>query len=293
MEAPLERWRAAGAILLHLGVAQMRAGDLSSARESLEASLRCTIADSREIFPHLAYACLSSHDAVSATEAVMEHLMAGGTPAQLAAVSADLLSIIPSPPSAWQSWSEVASSPAVYRDFSSRLGGSEVDLRDAQWEFGKRPIHSVAIRGDGYSLKRILAEGANPNSRWRNTTALHYATASDRLDLIDLLLYKGATAAGEGFAPVLVYSRSRRAVRRLVENGAELEARDDLGRTALIAATDVGRIEVAISLVEEGASVDATDNRGRTSLAIARSSNTPAHYKELIDLLESVGPVPG
>lgn len=50
------------------------------------------------------------------------------------------------------------------------------------------------------------------------------------------------------------------AVRKLLAEGARLEARDRAGRTVLLAATHGNRVEVARFLIQQGADVNAKDN---------------------------------
>jgi ankyrin repeat protein len=48
-------------------------------------------------------------------------------------------------------------------------------------------------------------------------------------------------------------------VRKLLANGARIDARDQRGRTALLAATQRNRIEIARFLIQEGSDVNAKD----------------------------------
>ena len=48
-------------------------------------------------------------------------------------------------------------------------------------------------------------------------------------------------------------------VRKLLADGARIDARDQRGRTALLAATQRNRVEVARFLIQEGADVNAKD----------------------------------
>ena len=49
-------------------------------------------------------------------------------------------------------------------------------------------------------------------------------------------------------------------VRNLLDHGARIDARDDRGRTALLAATHGNRVEVARYLIQQGADVNAKDS---------------------------------
>ena len=52
----------------------------------------------------------------------------------------------------------------------------------------------------------------------------------------------------------------------LFENGADVDAKDNEGRTALFWAASNGRVEVVKVLIENGANVDVKDENGKTAL---------------------------
>ncbi len=58
-------------------------------------------------------------------------------------------------------------------------------------------------------------------------------------------------------------------VRLALEKGADVNAKDSLGRTALMLACQQGFLDVARALVEAGADVNARDAHGRTPLMYA------------------------
>ena len=62
-----------------------------------------------------------------------------------------------------------------------------------------------------------------------------------------------------------------RTVQRLLEEGASVDARDEGGRTALIAAAYGNRLGVARSLIEVGADVDAKDQTQQSAYLISTS----------------------
>ncbi len=55
-------------------------------------------------------------------------------------------------------------------------------------------------------------------------------------------------------------------VRSLLQGGADCNARDDEGTTALMVAAGGGRLDIVQALIESGANVNATDARGWTAL---------------------------
>ena len=82
------------------------------------------------------------------------------------------------------------------------------------------------------------------------------------------------TTVGEDLGPGLISAAGRgdaEAVRSLLEQGADVEARDDTGMTPLIAAAYGNHLEVARLLVEAGADVNAKDDTVQSPYLISTS----------------------
>jgi ankyrin repeat protein len=71
---------------------------------------------------------------------------------------------------------------------------------------------------------------------------------------------------------------------RLIEQGADIEARDQSGRTALMyAAGFANNPETVLLLLDKGADIEATDNEGRTPLILAAlKSPSPVFVSQLL-----------
>jgi len=88
------------------------------------------------------------------------------------------------------------------------------------------------------------------------------------------------------------------AVRRLLDNGANVKARDAFGRTPLIAATATWKgpmdctIEIVRLLLDRGADVNAQNKKGRTALMEVVAHRDFTRQQELIELLLSRGADP-
>lgn len=73
-------------------------------------------------------------------------------------------------------------------------------------------------------------------------------------------------------------------VKRSIEQRAELETKNEEGETALILAAWYGSPEIVILLLENGANVNAQDKLGFTAIAKASSLGVGRHY-EIVELL--------
>lgn len=122
-----------------------------------------------------------------------------------------------------------------------------VDAGSKLEPLGWTPLHAAAVRRDAARVSSLVADGANANARdrWGRTPIMWWARFLDKDE--------GCIAA-------------------LVSGGAEVDAVDDSGLTALhIAAAHAWTDEIA-SLLEYGAKIDARDSAGQTPLMHAASA---------------------
>ncbi len=109
-------------------------------------------------------------------------------------------------------------------------------------------------RGDLNKVIDLIKAGANINTRDKinSWTPLHYAVSGNHFDI----------------------------VRHLIIHGADVNAKDDYGRTPLHIAAGKGYLEIVKYLVEHGADINAKDSDGKTPIDYAKENghNNVANY---------------
>jgi ankyrin repeat protein len=153
--------------------------------------------------------------------------------------------------------------------FSANGGGLFGD--DSEYHFESSPE----------VLSALLAAGADPNAASADgTTPLMMAAG------LGYRSYQPHTPRGRPSPPV------EAAVRVLVEGGAEVNARNEADFTPLHAATFRGLNEVIEYLVQNGADIDARDFRGRTAFRIAEGAKQSFQFQafpETAEFLRELG----
>lgn len=158
---------------------------------------------------------------------------------------------------------------------------------------------SAVKAGDAAKVQRLLASGAEPESRnVQGLTALMVAASHGHVEVIDALIACGAAvntrarvgnpgttpvedvtalmaACGDSAANVVV-------LERLIENGAHLDLVDSAGRTALMYAVLMGHDQLVKALVDAGADATIATSDGVTPLDAARDGNNVRVLKLLM-----------
>jgi len=151
-----------------------------------------------------------------------------------------------------------------------------------------------AAENDAQAVALFLQAGMQPDaSNAKDQTALMWAATNGHLELARVLMEKGADvnralpwAAGSGQAQMMdlllgarsspsglnaalraaVGTSHANMVRALLAAGASVDAKDDKGRTALMEAASVRKLENVRLLLAAGADVNAKDQHGATAL---------------------------
>lgn len=145
-----------------------------------------------------------------------------------------------------------------------------------------------------YSFTKLYKD---PNARtyatpaekaWHEQKALMEAAALGDLETIDTLVGAGVDLDArdeEGGTAVMaaIEEERPRAVKMLLDDGAKVNSADLEGRTALMVAAKKGSANMLKLLVQRGADIDMKDKKGRTALSIARDKG----YKGIEKFLRS------
>ncbi|KAM9412185.1 poly [ADP-ribose] polymerase tankyrase-2-like isoform 1-T1 [Salvelinus alpinus] len=159
-----------------------------------------------------------------------------------------------------------------------------------------REIFEACRNGDVERVRRLVTP-ENVNSRdtaGRKSTPLHFAAGFGRRDVVDYLLQNGANvhARDEGGLVSLHNACSfghSEVVNLLLHHGADANSRDNWSFTPLHEAAIKGKSDVCIVLLQHGAEPTIRNTDGRTALDLAEASTkavlTGEYRKD--DLLES------
>jgi ankyrin repeat protein len=174
--------------------------------------------------------------------------------------------------------------------------GSRTEVKDND---GDLPLIQAARRGHTQVVAALLEGRAAVNARDSNGwTALMTAAMMGHVDIVDRLLRskadtsvkeagtgKTALILAAGFPAIIERARGEQTVQALILGGADVNAGDNEGFTALMAASTMGHGGVVPILLKAGADVNAATRNGRTALSYASAQG----HTEVVRLLQAGG----
>ena len=153
---------------------------------------------------------------------------------------------------------------------------------------------SLGLRSDSnitFTVRVLLDQGANANAKDDESEAspLLWASEFDHRDIVQLLYERGADVnakdrKGITALHIAVQVGNKAVVELLLRQGANIEATErEFGRTALMFAASYGRDSIAIILLQAGAIVSRTNHKGTTALSAAAVKGCAGVAKILLD----------
>jgi ankyrin repeat protein len=141
--------------------------------------------------------------------------------------------------------------------------GGDVNVKNSG---GQTPLFDAIEAGNGDLAELLISKGADVNIKNNNgQTPLDSALSHNHKGIVELLIAKGA----EGSIHTAVSFGDVNDVRRCLERGADVNAKDKDGQTALHVAVGNKRKDVAELLLSHGADINAKDGKGYTPLYYA------------------------
>ena len=169
--------------------------------------------------------------------------------------------------------------------------GAKWDVQDSD---GNAAIHAAARLNQTNLLKALLDRGADVNLKGQYGETPLFGSDESK-ETADILIAHGANVSlrdVNGLTPLLLAARGTNgAVQSLVQHGAEVNARNSDGGSALHEAAHSSDAPTVSFLLDHKADVNAQDNHGDTPLhfAAANATDSVQDTKAKIDLLVKGG----
>jgi len=169
--------------------------------------------------------------------------------------------------------------------------GVNVNTKDED----KKTALMWAVDNNFIELSKFLIENrADVNGKNKNgQTAFVMAKRRGNQQMVDMLKRHGATIPSP-ISMSAVRNNNIEAVRKAIEQGADVNEKNKNGQTALIIAASKNLLEMAELLIEQGADINIKDNLGFTALMFAEIGASGIYgyrpgRQQMVDLLKKHG----
>uniref|UniRef100_A0A5F4W9T3 Neurogenic locus notch homolog protein 1 n=1 Tax=Callithrix jacchus TaxID=9483 RepID=A0A5F4W9T3_CALJA len=181
---------------------------------------------------------------------------------------------------------EEEDAPAVISDFIYQ-GAS---LHNQTDRTGETALHLAARYSRSDAAKRLLEASADANIQDNmGRTPLHAAVSADAQGVFQILIRNRATDLDarmhDGTTPLILAARLavEGMLEDLINSHADVNAVDDLGKSALHWAAAVNNVDAAVVLLKNGANKDMQNNKEETPLFLAAREGSYETAKVLLD----------
>jgi ankyrin repeat protein len=175
--------------------------------------------------------------------------------------------------------------------FLINLSGCQRQSEPTASKNEKVTLMTAANSGDLSQVQKLLREGSDPNEHTDSgKTALHYATQSKNVSVVRVLIQEGANVNAKATGNVtplmlsldMAFGQPEISL-ALIRAGADVNAADVNGDTALIIAATESSDEVFQALLEKGANPNARGLNGETALHYVAMNAILDRAKLLLD----------
>jgi len=164
-------------------------------------------------------------------------------------------------------------------------------LSDSQWREVERLAKEKCAKEQAKLVEYLLDQGADANQKWQNgngmghgDSPIYTATYNGFIPVMEILLNHSADIEipnERGRTPIMHINRVSKniaALSLLIARGANINATDKDGYTALAHATQDGEIPAMKLLLNSGADTEIADNMGQTPIFHTGSSRMAKEY---------------